>query len=515
MKTRRRIIQLLLFISFLYIFIKTTYPLNGYTFNYFMRISPLNALYTNTAAAFGYFLPVILLILFTLLLGRFFCGWICPMGTTLDLGEKLTGSGMNDGKTKKLGWIKYFILAFVITASFFGVSKTYLLEPMSLSYRFYTFTVFPVIDAGWKYLKETLPFLSGVQFNTSFVDISYRLGVIYFFLFLGILLLSRIYKRFWCRNVCPLGALLSIFARFSLLQKIVNEKCTHCGLCTKKCKMGAIPEDPAGFAVTECIYCFDCVSICPVKAVSFSPQKPQNLENIINDSKNFLMKKKPSSAETASGFSRRMLFEAVGLGAAAAVIVKTEHNREYRYGRLIRPPGALPEEEFYTACIRCGECMKVCITGGLQPCLFESGLSGFMTPRLIPQVGFCQDRCTMCGETCPTGAIQPFEFKDKPHMRIGLANINRSTCLVWAHDEHCLVCDEYCPYQAIYWNEYDERMRPLVDKTKCIGCGTCENKCPIKPEAAIRVYRQGENRVKLPEGASWQSVDTMRNSGES
>lgn len=515
MKNRRRVVQILLFIFFLVIFFKTVQPYNLQYINVFMRLSPLNSVMLLLLGKITVvFIPGLFLLLLTALFGRFFCGWMCPMGTTLDLAEKITGGGDNPKESKKIGWIRYFILFSVLTAGALGLSKAYLFEPMALSYRFYTYSLFPVFDRLWKYLRGVIPAFSKMEYMTSFVDVTYRTGVFFFLFFLGIILLGRIYRRYWCRNLCPLGALFSIFGRFSLIQKKVSDACIDCGKCTRKCKMGAIPADPRDFDVSQCIYCFDCVDECLVNAISFKPGPPYKTSEILPSIKSFIKGKPSPAAETSTGFTRRMFLGAVGLGAATAAVAGVDHNAKYPDPRLIRPPAALPGDEFNDACIRCGECMKVCVTGGLQPTLFEAGLPALLTPRLLPAVGYCQYKCNMCSQVCPTGAIQPFEVQDKPYIKLGLANLNRSTCLVWAGSRDCLVCDEYCPYKAIDWKEIDGRPHPFVNENVCVGCGTCEKFCPIKPDAAIRVYSQGENRIRLKPGESWIQVNPPKSESE-
>jgi ferredoxin len=180
---------------------------------------------------------------------------------------------------------------------------------------------------------------------------------------------------------------------------------------------------------------------------------------------------------------------------------------------LIRPPGARPEEEFLQLCVRCGECMKVCLTGGLQPTLLEAGLEGLWSPRLVPRMGYCEYNCTLCGQVCPTQAIRRLLPDEKKKLRIGLAVIDPSRCLPYAFQTNCIVCEEHCPTprKAIWFEEKEvlthagERRRvkqPRVDIELCIGCGICETKCPVQDLPAIRITsanedRNPENRVLL------------------
>ena len=141
--------------------------------------------------------------------------------------------------------------------------------------------------------------------------------------------------------------------------------------------------------------------------------------------------------------------------------------------------------------------MKVCVTNGIQPTMLESGISGLWTPRLIPLRGYCEETCTFCSQVCPTGAIQPVSAKDKKHIIIGEARIDRSKCIAWNKGLECLVCDEHCSYDAVYWKEKDGGPKPFIDPDKCVGCGICENKCPTGPDPAIVVYAPALEKRKL------------------
>jgi NAD-dependent dihydropyrimidine dehydrogenase PreA subunit len=114
---------------------------------------------------------------------------------------------------------------------------------------------------------------------------------------------------------------------------------------------------------------------------------------------------------------------------------------------------------------------------------------------LVPRIGPCAAECTACGQVCPTDALAPFTVEEKYWIYLGTAAIDRSTCLVWAQGRQCLICDEYCTYDAIYWKQDEQGRRvPYVDEFRCVGCGLCENACPIQPLAAIRVSSIGDKR---------------------
>ena len=86
---------------------------------------------------------------------------------------------------------------------------------------------------------------------------------------------------------------------------------------------------------------------------------------------------------------------------------------------LLRPPGVGDEEDFLRKCVRCGECMKVCLRSALYPASLQAGLYGLYTPTLVPRLGYCEYNCSLCGQVCPTGAIPKLPLDQKKKAVIG------------------------------------------------------------------------------------------------
>jgi len=205
--------------------------------------------------------------------------------------------------------------------------------------------------------------------------------------------------------------------------------------------------------------------------------------------------------------SRRAFLSAAGAGVAAPVMLRVApfvQGRTYNPD-LIRPPGSLAEDDFLAKCVRCGECMKVCPTNAIHPATLEAGLAGIWSPLMLFAVGYCEYNCTLCGQVCPTGAIEELTVEEKQEVKIGIAHVDRTRCLPFAFDRECIVCEEHCPTpeKAIWFREVavidhngDEVLlkQPQVDAELCIGCGICEEKCPVNDPAAIRVTSGGETR---------------------
>jgi MauM/NapG family ferredoxin protein len=313
-----------------------------------------------------------------------------------------------------------------------------------------------------------------------------------------ILFLNRIKPRFWCRILCPLGALLGLLSRFSFIKlKKEEDKCTKCNQCIKICQGAASPMPGLNWDKSECLVCFNCYKACPEDALSFGFRFQKGLNK-------------------GPDLGRRALLSGFVAGVSIPVLGRLD-GKVYKVSdpRLIRPPGSLPEKDFLKLCQRCGLCMKICPTNVINPTLGEAGISGFWTPHLIMTQGYCEHTCTLCGSVCPTGAIEELTGRKKVEepIRIGSAYLDRGRCLPWSGNGPCIVCEEHCPTapKAIKLEEesvqgVDDNVTmvqlPFIDLSKCTGCGICENKCPIKGKPAIRViatgeYRSQENQILL------------------
>lgn len=143
---------------------------------------------------------------------------------------------------------------------------------------------------------------------------------------------------------------------------------------------------------------------------------------------------------------------------------------------LIRPPGASDELVFLSTCLRCGKCAQVCPQGAIIIGRGEKGLT-IGTPYIEPRRAAC-DLCMECAKVCTSGALKEVP---KEKVRMGLAEINKDTCLAWQGDE-CKVCYTSCPFynRAI---RLEDHKRPVIDHNVCVGCGICEHVCIVNPPA--------------------------------
>jgi ferredoxin len=160
---------------------------------------------------------------------------------------------------------------------------------------------------------------------------------------------------------------------------------------------------------------------------------------------------------TGTNLSRRKFLTAAATGAAAIPMLRISGTLGPDWNpAVVRPPGSLPEAEFLSRCIKCGQCMRICPTNVIHPAGLESGFEGLWTPILNFRVGTsgCQYNCIACGNLCPTAAIRPISlderqgrnrYADHGPIKIGTAFVDRGRCLPWAMDRPCIVCQENCP----------------------------------------------------------------------
>ena len=483
----------------------------NYPVGFFFQLDPLvwlSSLISGHQLIKGFWWALGLLVV-TLFMGRIFCGFVCPLGTLHHVVSwfrpSLKDDAMIRANEKVSGQkIKYFLLITVLVGAVCGLNMAGLMDPLSLLFRSLALAVFPGAAVGLQEFSEAIANTDSKAFHL----LSYGVEVIAQFLFgfgykayktawfigivfLGILFLNRIRPRFWCRVLCPLGALLGICSRFSILRLEKDRgRCTDCELCTKSCQGAASPKPGQDWENAECLMCFNCFDSCPASALSFRFRWSSPRLNRGPD------------------MGRRAVLAGL-MGGISLPLFGRLDGRVHRVAdpRLIRPPGALPENDFLTLCQRCGLCMKACPTNVINPTLTEAGMAGFWTPHLIMTQGYCEYTCTLCGDVCPTGAIREFSAKEKIEtpIVIGSAYIDRGRCLPWSGNGPCIVCEEHCPTspKAIFFHKemvtgpngkQQLAQLPYVDLRKCVGCGICEFKCPVRGRPAIRVISAGESR---------------------
>jgi len=492
----------------------------------FLDLDPLVAISTaiTTGTVYSGLAYSLIVLGATLLLGRVFCGWVCPFGAIhhfsgwlfdhrktkerieanayrplyrwkyyilIALGVALAGSlalwslaiaavlttvavllarwiANASGQRDSSRAVSVALLIALMGAVFivarggedFGKDGTLqigLLDPICLVHRSMTIGVIPALNVPAPMVR-------------SFGDPRvHHLGWVIGLLFVGLVLMNPRFFRFFCRVLCPLGALLGLVSRFGLWRIERDRwKCVHCGLCRSHCEGACDPD--THIRAAECMVCFNCLEDCPHQAIRFSFMPAADLEIRNPD------------------LSRRGAMAAIVTGAITPAWMRVDprSGRDFS-ASAIRPPGAVEEIEFLKRCVKCGQCIRVCPTNVLQPDWFDSGIEGLWTPVMNYRIGYCEPNCTACGQVCPTGAIQRMSidqkrgqgsFADAGPVRTGSAHFDVGRCLPWAKNMPCLVCEENCPVspKAIHT---ERRQMVLRDGKKVVASAT-DNSVTLK-----------------------------------
>jgi polyferredoxin len=465
----------------------------------------------------------------TLVFGRVFCGWICPFGTLHHFFGWIFPSRYVKGrqrieqnKTHPVRQrVKYYLLYASLGAAVFGSAIGGLFDPICVAVRAIGLGVLPVAQylsgattdlasqSNVRVLQSSSDGVADFMATSVWQSKQFYFHEAWFIsvLLVGVLFMNRFIPRFWCRVLCPLGAMLGVMSRFALFgMEKDHSKCTDCDLCLVHCQGSDSPQGGVKWRQDECHMCMNCETACPEDVIKFR----------------FLPGFRSRVGEPDTG--RRTAIASMAAGAALIPLARTADALETNYDeRVIRPPGSVSETEFLERCIRCAECMKVCPNNALHPAFFEAGIEGIWTPILIPRIGYCEHSCVLCGDVCPTGAIQKITEKEKmgidmKPISIGTAFFDRGRCLPWSMATPCIVCEEFCPTspKAIWVEEVDvpkresvagddgkeppmtsvHVQRPHLDPSLCIGCGACEKVCPVQDDPAVYVTNVGETRSK-------------------
>ncbi len=374
-------------------------------------------------------LPLLLLPLFA---GRFFCWRLCPLGFAAETASRI--NRRNAGRIRSLPFLGKGLALLILGSAAAGWPVLIWTDPLS---------VFNGFFAAW---REPLTLLSAVTASG----------------FVLILLASLIAPNIWCHRLCPLGGLQEWLTQ---LGKRLRS--------ARRAEQGGEASPLLTHARTG-RRVFLGLALGGVSGSFYRALGPRSATAGADCGGT-----QPCGGRHGSGMGRGQRRRA-GRGA------QTQHTAGA--GLRIRPPGAV-RQAFNALCARCGNCMAACPYGLILPDLGATGPDGLFTPVLAfrslnpRQEQFCFQECTACTQACPTGALRPLTVARKQQTAIGLAQVCRSACIAWEKGEYCVVCQEFCPYQAIIEVEHNGVLCPIVDADKCRGCGACESQCPALPIA--------------------------------
>jgi MauM/NapG family ferredoxin protein len=529
----RRLVQAAAFTLFLVLFAYVAWPYEATDYaafreskefvdvEAFLALDPLVSLSTSLAARVlvwslawaGVLLAV------CLIFPRGFCGYLCPLGTLIDLSDWLLVRRI--GRKRPLGggmWrhTRYALLLAALVAAGMGVLITGFVAAIPVLVRGMAFIVSPLelgLAKGWCLVPEY-----GAE------------KVLSVGLFAAVLGLGLAAPRFWCRYLCPTGAIFSVASLLRLTERRVGASCIRCGKCVNACPFDAINPDFSTRAL-ECTFCQTCGGACPVHAINFATRWSRAPEAATEPAGRPAAPAAGSKGSTGSKglpVSRRGLLGGlvcgVACGVGAAIGVRGAESKDLP--PLIRPPGSVPEREFLRMCIRCGECYQACPNNVLQPVGFQRPVNELWTPQVVANWSGCEPSCNNCGHVCPTGAIRPLPIEEKRAAHMGLAVVNRETCLPYIGFEgNCRMCADECAaagYEAIDMVrinvaldtdgkpiEGSGNLVPVVDPAKCVGCGLCQTRChkinvlaeKLLDETAVRIEAGPGKEDRLMSGS--------------
>jgi len=460
------------------------------------------------------FSSFIIVIILSLIAGRSYCSFLCPLGIFQDVISRTASIFKIKKKyryTKQHNLIRYSILIIVIFS--FPAAGTFLilwLDPFSIYGRFSSHILSPVVT-GTNNIAAKI--LSGFNiYSLHSVDIKYADSVIILIVFiitLSISILAFVSGRFYCNTICPVGSLLGLISKISFLRiEIDKVRCIHCGKCEGICKSSCIEHAEAYVDYSRCVSCFNCLTVCPNSSINFNfinagkIKKDKNLyekekinsyvENAKIGRKNFLagMFFLPSVITAQTYENKKLLY-----------VQDSSKQKNYKKKVFISPPGSLSIERFNKCCTACSLCISKCPSSVLQPAVMQYRLNGIMQPFLDFNTGYCNYDCIICSETCPTGAISSISVAEKHLIQTGKSSFIIENCITYTNGTSCGACSEHCPTKAVYMVPFKNNLViPEVNQKICIGCGACEYVCPVRPLKAIYVEGSAiHEKAELPQ----------------
>lgn len=429
---------------------------------------------------------LVFLIAMTLVFGRIYCSIICPLGILQDIigwvGKKVKKNRYTFSKA--VSWLRYTMLGVMVVALVAGIgSIVQLLAPYSAFGRIATTLLQPLYKMGNNVLAAISEHYDNYAFyhtETGVPNITIVLAIACVTLVVLAVLAYR-NGRTYCNTICPVGTVLSFLSRFSWMKiQFDADKCKNCSLCTKNCKAACIDFKSHQVDYSRCVVCGDCIESCKFGALGYSSSTRNTSNTSVDPSKrSFLL---ASAMMTTAALAQEAKMTDGGL---ADIEDKVAPERQ----TPITPPGSLSAANMAKKCTGCQLCVSECPNQVLRP---GTNWMSIMQPTMSYELGYCRPECTRCSEVCPAGAIKPIQKEEKSSIQIGHAVWVKKNCIPLTDGVSCGNCARHCPVGAIEMVPSDpddeESLKiPVVNESRCIGCGACENLCPARPFSAIYV----------------------------
>ena len=439
----------------------------------------LVSVFTGSALAFA------LLILLTLLFGRVYCSFLCPLGIFQDIIACISNiikKKNNGGRLPKQSYrkphnaLRYTILVVVAVCLVAGFTYPLaLLDPYS-NYGKIAGQLFSSVELSiTNLLANIMPATFYVQ---QYVKVTMHAFIYSLFFFLMVTVFSALRGRLYCNTICPVGSFLGLLSGFSLFKPVIDkDMCVKCNQCANNCKSNCINLETKEIDATRCVACYNCLTSCKRGGVKLVPTWF-----------------KKSQGRTIENKERRNALIAMG-GFAAAVAARKFIFPNAKYSAIkgatgkdtpILPPGARNIEAFKDACTACHACVAACPNKIIKPASFEYGIDGIMLPTVKYDKKYCSYECNACSQTCPHGALKHLSLEEKQKTQIALAVYDPSSCIIVTEGLQCGACSRNCPAGAITMVSNPgapDILVPSINPDLCVGCGACEYACPAVPRA--------------------------------
>lgn len=462
--------------------------------------------------------------LLALVFGRIYCSTICPAGVFQDIINRLFCIGKKKKKGsrrftyhKPMNRLRYVLLVITAVMAVFGLSELcLLLDPYSNFGRIAASLLRPIVMWGNNLLADLLMKVDNYSLFHVTISTVTASGLIAATIALLVFIVMTVFRgRLFCNTICPVGALLSLFSRYSFFRITFDkEACTHCGNCEHTCKAEAIDSKNLTIDTSRCVDCFNCVSSCAKGGLRYRLQFPGMKQEETVDTQ--AVKELYSSQLAVANSRRTFLATSATIAASlpiASAIAEGGKGKMNRKGRKkwppLTPPGSISLERFKDKCTGCQICVVRCPSQVLRPTGLEYGLDYMLKPRLAYISSYCNYECTVCSDVCPTGAIKPLTIEEKTTTQVGIATFFKGRCVVNTEEKDCGACAEHCPTQAVHMVPYKGTLTiPQINPDLCIGCGGCESICPVRPMRAIIIKSNVEHKfVEKPKEEEIKEIE--------
>jgi ferredoxin-type protein NapF len=491
LKALRVVIAVLLFVftSLLFVDFREWIPTSIHSYVLFPQFLPSLLLFVETLSWISAGFLVVLVL--TLLFGRVYCSFLCPLGIFQDVIAYLS---------RKFKWVKRYkyakpknilrhtiLLATAIFLVLNIVLLATLLDPYSNFGRIMNGLARPLVIAGNNLLaamfeKMDIYYFAPYQIKTNFLAVLFPLALT------GILIyMAGKWGRLFCNTVCPVGSLLGLVSKYSVFQiRVDKSACTLCGKCAVACKAQCISVKSQAVDMTRCVGCMNCIVACDTRGIKYRFSKDRHRGKTDLSKRGFLQKGLGSIIMYLGLWQnvRSQQVQRPGQSLQHYKPTKVAIKKNY----FVSPPGSEAHSHFNSKCTGCHLCVAACPTKVLQPSLLQYGLKGFMQPFMDYDSKYCNFDCTRCSEVCPTGAILPMTLEEKKSKQLGIVVFIEDNCVVKNEETSCGSCAEHCPTKAVRMVPYKNNLTiPETNTSICIGCGACEYACPMEPYKAIYV----------------------------